>query len=136
MCIRDRFCIIGNIRQKLRQVTTKEYIQTVWGVGYKFVDVPGAVSYTHLDVYKRQPVDSLPVQVSGIRPADWEQERLRAVRSRSEERLRVHRDWSRFHRHKDVYKRQRLSPPSPLSGKAKKEVSSLPTRFRDRKSVV
>ena len=33
------FCIIGNIRQKLRQVTTKEYIQTVWGVGYKFVDV-------------------------------------------------------------------------------------------------
>ena len=35
------FCIIGNIRQKLRQVTTKEYIQTVWGVGYKFVDVPG-----------------------------------------------------------------------------------------------
>ena len=35
------FCIIGNIRQKLRQVTTKEYIQTVCGVGYKFVDVPG-----------------------------------------------------------------------------------------------
>ena len=35
------FCIISNIRQKLREVTTKEYIQTVWGVGYKFVDVPG-----------------------------------------------------------------------------------------------
>ena len=35
------FCIIANIRQKLREVTTKEYIQTVWGVGYKFVDVPG-----------------------------------------------------------------------------------------------
>ena len=35
------FCIIRNIRQKLREVTTKEYIQTVWGVGYKFVDVPG-----------------------------------------------------------------------------------------------
>ena len=35
------FCIIGNIRQKLWQVTTKEYIQTGWGVGYKFVDVPG-----------------------------------------------------------------------------------------------
>ena len=35
------FCIIRNIRQKLRKVTTKEYIQTVWGVGYKFVDVPG-----------------------------------------------------------------------------------------------
>ena len=34
-------CIIRNIRQKLRKVTTKEYIQTVWGVGYKFVDVPG-----------------------------------------------------------------------------------------------
>ena len=35
------FCIIRNIRQKLRKVTTKEYIQTVWGVGYKFVGVPG-----------------------------------------------------------------------------------------------
>ena len=35
------FCIIRNIRQKLRKVTTKEYIQTVWGVGYKFVDIPG-----------------------------------------------------------------------------------------------
>ena len=35
------FCIIRNIRQKLRKVTAKEYIQTVWGVGYKFVDVPG-----------------------------------------------------------------------------------------------
>ena len=35
------FCILGHIRQKLRQVTTKEYIQTVWGGGYKFVDVPG-----------------------------------------------------------------------------------------------
>ena len=35
------FCIIKNIRQKLRKVTTKEYIKTVWGVGYKFVDVPG-----------------------------------------------------------------------------------------------
>ena len=35
------FCIIKNIRQKLRKVTTKEYIQTVWGVGYKFVDAPG-----------------------------------------------------------------------------------------------
>ena len=35
------FCIIANIRRKLREVTTKEYIQTVWGVGYKFVGVPG-----------------------------------------------------------------------------------------------
>ena len=35
------FCIIRNIRQKLRKVTKKKYIQTVWGVGYKFVDVPG-----------------------------------------------------------------------------------------------
>ena len=35
------FCVIGNIRQKLRKVTKKEYIQTVWGIGYKFVDVPG-----------------------------------------------------------------------------------------------
>ena len=32
---------LRNIRQKLRKVTKKEYIQTVWGVGYKFVDVPG-----------------------------------------------------------------------------------------------
>lgn len=30
------FCVIRNIRQKLRKVTKKEYIQTVWGVGYKF----------------------------------------------------------------------------------------------------
>ena len=35
------FCIIANIRQKLWKVTKKEYIQTVWGVGYKFVDIPG-----------------------------------------------------------------------------------------------
>ena len=34
-------CIISSIRRKLRKVTTKEYIQTVWGAGYKFVDVPG-----------------------------------------------------------------------------------------------
>ena len=48
----------------------------------------------------RMPVDSRPVQVSGIRPADWEQELLRAVHSRSEERLQVHRDWLHLHRHK------------------------------------
>ena len=30
------FCVIGNIRRKLKKVTTKEYIRTVWGVGYKF----------------------------------------------------------------------------------------------------
>lgn len=35
------FSIIANIRQKLRKVTTKKYIQTVWGVGCKFVDIPG-----------------------------------------------------------------------------------------------
>lgn len=35
------FCIIANIRQKLRKVTKKEYIKTVRGVGYKFVDIPG-----------------------------------------------------------------------------------------------
>ncbi len=35
------FCVIANIRQKLRKVTQKEYIQTVWGVGYKFIDIPG-----------------------------------------------------------------------------------------------
>ena len=34
-------CIISSIRRKLRKVTAKEYIQTVWGAGYKFVDVPG-----------------------------------------------------------------------------------------------
>ena len=34
-------CIISSIRRKLRKVTPKEYIQTVWGAGYKFVDVPG-----------------------------------------------------------------------------------------------
>lgn len=35
------YCIISSIRRKLRKVTAKEYIQTVWGAGYKFVDVPG-----------------------------------------------------------------------------------------------
>ncbi|CBK76472.1 Response regulators consisting of a CheY-like receiver domain and a winged-helix DNA-binding domain [[Clostridium] cf. saccharolyticum K10] len=30
------FCVIANIRRKLKKVTTKEYIRTVWGVGYKF----------------------------------------------------------------------------------------------------
>ena len=35
------FCVIANIRKKLKKVITKEYIRTVWGVGYKFVDVPG-----------------------------------------------------------------------------------------------
>ena len=34
-------CIISSIRRKLRKVTAKEYIQTVWGTGYKFVDIPG-----------------------------------------------------------------------------------------------
>lgn len=35
------FCIISSIRKKLCRYTAKEYIQTVWGGGYKFVDVPG-----------------------------------------------------------------------------------------------
>ena len=35
------YCVIGSIRRKLRRFTQKEYIQTVWGVGYKFVDVSG-----------------------------------------------------------------------------------------------
>ena len=35
------YCVIGSIRRKLRRFTQKEYIQTVWGVGYKFVEVPG-----------------------------------------------------------------------------------------------
>ena len=34
-------CAISSIRRKLKRFTEKEYIQTVWGVGYKFVDVPG-----------------------------------------------------------------------------------------------
>ena len=29
-------CMISSIRQKLKSCTDKEYIQTVWGVGYKF----------------------------------------------------------------------------------------------------
>lgn len=35
------YCVIGSIRRKLKKYTDEEYIQTVWGVGYKFVDVPG-----------------------------------------------------------------------------------------------
>ncbi len=34
-------CMIYTIRKKLRRYTDREYIRTVWGVGYKFVDVPG-----------------------------------------------------------------------------------------------
>ena len=34
-------CTISSIRRKLRMFTKKEYIQTVWGSGYKFVDIPG-----------------------------------------------------------------------------------------------
>ncbi len=30
------YCAISSTRKKLRKLTTKEYIQTVWGVGYKF----------------------------------------------------------------------------------------------------
>ena len=29
-------CMIYSIRKKLRKYTDREYIQTVWGVGYKF----------------------------------------------------------------------------------------------------
>ena len=29
-------CMIYGIRKKLRKYTDREYIQTVWGVGYKF----------------------------------------------------------------------------------------------------
>lgn len=38
-------CVIAKIRQKLRKYTKKEYIQTVRGIGYKFVDVPERQSY-------------------------------------------------------------------------------------------
>ena len=29
-------CMIYSIRKKLKKYTDREYIQTVWGVGYKF----------------------------------------------------------------------------------------------------
>lgn len=29
-------CIISSIRKKLRKYSAKEYIKTIWGVGYKF----------------------------------------------------------------------------------------------------
>ena len=32
------FCTISNIRKKIRKYLNKEYIQTVWGVGYKFIN--------------------------------------------------------------------------------------------------
>lgn len=38
-------CVIAKIRQKLQKYTKKEYIQTVRGIGYKFVDVPERQSY-------------------------------------------------------------------------------------------
>ena len=30
-------CVISSLRRKLRKCTDKEYIQTVWGIGYKFM---------------------------------------------------------------------------------------------------
>ena len=42
---------IKKIREKIEADTANpQYIETIWGVGYRFK----AVSYTHLDVYKRQ----------------------------------------------------------------------------------
>ena len=29
---------ISNIRKKIKNITDKEYIQTVWGIGYRFAD--------------------------------------------------------------------------------------------------
>lgn len=29
---------ISNIRKKIKQVTDKEYIESVWGIGFKMVD--------------------------------------------------------------------------------------------------
>lgn len=29
-------CVISSLRRKLRKYTDQEYIQTVWGIGYKF----------------------------------------------------------------------------------------------------
>ena len=29
---------ISNIRKKIKKITDKEYIQTVWGIGYRFAD--------------------------------------------------------------------------------------------------
>ena len=34
-------CVISSLRKKLRKYTDQEYIQTVWGIGYKFI-VPEA----------------------------------------------------------------------------------------------
>lgn len=34
-------CVISSLRRKLKKYTDKEYIQTVWGIGYKFI-VPEA----------------------------------------------------------------------------------------------
>ena len=34
-------CVISSLRRKLKKYTDTEYIQTVWGIGYKFI-VPEA----------------------------------------------------------------------------------------------
>ena len=46
---------MANIRRKLEKNHAEpEYIFTETGVGYRMLDGEKAVSYTHLDVYKRQ----------------------------------------------------------------------------------
>ena len=30
-------CVISSLRRKLKKYTDTEYIQTVWGIGYKFI---------------------------------------------------------------------------------------------------
>ena len=45
---------ISNLRKKLREADGREYIEAVWGIGFKLST--NTVSYTHLDVYKRQTI--------------------------------------------------------------------------------
>ena len=46
---------IRRLRMKIEdEPSNPKHIVTVWGLGYKW-----AVSYTHLDVYKRQPICTL-----------------------------------------------------------------------------
>ena len=40
-------------------------------VGYKLAGIAGAVSYTHLDVYKRQPYACVPKQCGSSKTLKW-----------------------------------------------------------------
>ena len=75
MCIRDRFTghkVIGlpHTNGKLDAGTVEDWCRTFYADGnMDHLVFPGTVSYTHLDVYKRQLVDSCSSSTGPLFPA-------------------------------------------------------------------